>query len=138
MKHTWLATLLLLGGCTSSTPMRIGTSPSNVAIAAPAPRDYIHDLAWTAKRDHKYWRIFCTRGDGDHAFQADLCDADCGLYYAEDGGKEWWGAEGATQAAAAQNLLDNWYPEKVFQPDHKNAAPMKHKQCPPELHGGPQ
>ena len=128
----------LMNGCGDSVLVVAASTPSAPDQSIAELRRYAHT--------HKYWwHIFCV--DGTFHFQAEICKADCGLLYIEEGAKGRWSAQGLTQNDAARNVLygighkptglNDWLQFPMWiPPDH--APQYEHKQCPRELSGGPE
>jgi hypothetical protein len=130
-----LAIVLLLSGIMSGCQEPAVSKP----FTTP-PSDYIEELKAVAKKHRFYYLIFCTpwQSDPRYQFQAELCEAKCELLYAEDGGKDWYAGSGHTQQAAAQAVLLSFADKNVHHPSHHPAPVVEdHKQCPPEISGGP-
>jgi len=88
-----------------------------------------------------YWRIFCTdwQSDPDYQFQAELCEVDCSIIYAEDGARGEWATNGPTQEESARRLVDKvLHGEPEYAPMHGPDRNAMKKECPPELSGGPK
>jgi hypothetical protein len=106
------------------------------------PRNGIVELGQLAHSRNMYWRIFCNYSPGTKwAFQVELCDVDCALIWAEDGARGYWAKDGPTQEEAARELVDDiLHGEAKRAPMHRSAYPAADdkRECPPELHGGPQ
>lgn len=120
---------------------------SPLHIFAPAtPRDGIAELRVLAKKRHMWWKIICTdwQSDPNSQFLAELCEANCNLYYKEEGAKRAWLESGPTQAGAALQLVDsvlrgeepNPYTPAIRDRPVEKSEP--HHECPPPLSGGPE
>lgn len=108
-------------------------------MAAKPPVDHIAELKAVAKNRHMYYRIFCAdwESDSNYQFQANLCLADCKVLFDDEGGKPRWMGSGATQQAAAETVLKKIDRDKPYDFGNRNKPAAAHKQCPPELSGGP-
>jgi hypothetical protein len=112
------------------------------AFAQKPRRDYIQEMKALAHQHHMYYVIFCLpeQADKNYQFQAELCEADCRLQFAEDGGKDWWSGAGASQELAARDLVESFTDGRdryVHYALHRKPVGKIH-QCPSEIRGGPQ
>ena len=111
------------------------------AFAQKTSRDYIGEMKTLAHQHHMYYVIFCLdwQTDANYQFQAELCETDCRLQYAEDGGKDWWAGAGASQELAARDLVEQFEDARLRYVHHALSRKSKpaHK-CPPEIRGGPK
>lgn len=103
--------------------------------------DNLPQLKVAAAKKGLHWMIFCVPIDmpKDQTFMA-FAEVPGHPWnaYVENGGKPGWYAYGASQREAAANLIAALKLPENAHPDHKpKEDPMKHKQCPPPLEGGP-
>src|SRR5437588_1131156 len=134
MRLVVIAFVGMLLGCQSAVISLPNFTPP------PAHLDYIEEMKAIARNRHMYYKIICLPWETDPAkqFAAYISERES---HGDLGTMTWQWGIGATQAEAARDLVLRLGREGLIPPEppekRVKRSDWTHKQCPPEIRGGP-